>query len=191
MRSFMNSVRFIYKRALRKLQRTKLYELPWNLAMYLLAVIALIIVIMADTYIPVAFMAIIFIMWNVGYVINSTALSGRDPRRIDELVTTAHTYMSWYMLFFGVFFGLLLTGDAEHRRAFIDLCEAANVPLVMLLAPLVLMSISIKFIPIKIGENIHSPALRALFVVTISCQQIAIFLLLNNLMRLTISSARM
>ena len=81
------------------ISKIRIYELPWNAAVYLLAVLALVWDVVADTYVPLFIMGALFLTWDLEYVLNTKALTGRDPRRIDDLTTIGRTYMSWYMLF--------------------------------------------------------------------------------------------
>ena len=146
--------------------------------------------------IPVYAAGVLFLMWDLGYFFSSDAFTGRDAKGVLDIITVGRQYMSWYMAFFGIFFGLLLTGDADKLKAFLELAAKAQISPVVLLSPFLFVALSGLFIPIQIkatsdaSDNSPSSALRALFLVVTLSQKSATFLLAHCIGRLVLAVGR-
>jgi len=144
--------------------------------------------------IPFYFLATLFIIWDIGYFFSKESFTGRDPKSVIDNVTVGRQYMSWYMAFFGIFFGLLLTGDSNNLTGFLKLARKADVNLVTLLSPFMFISLSGLYVPIQIkkgdsaneADNI-APSLKALLLIVTLSQKFANFLLLHCICRLVLA----
>ena len=136
----------------------------------------------------------VVLIWDVGYFFSAEAFTGRDAKGALDIITVGRQYMSWYMAFFGIFFGLLLTGDAEKLKSFLQLAAKAHVSLVVLLSPFLFVALSGLFIPIQIkataNSDAPSSALKALFMVVTFAQKSATFLLAHCIGRLVLAVGR-
>ncbi len=171
-----------------------MYHRPWNLLVYAIAVVALAVDLRRHTLIPVYFIAIVFVIWDMGYFFSKEAFTGRDADNVLSVVTLGRQYMSWYMAFFGIFFSLLLTGDVASRKAFLQLAAKAQVPPISLLIPFLFVAMSGLFIPIQLksrpsrhGSDDISWSLKALLMVVTFSQKMATFLLAHCIGRLILA----
>lgn len=171
-----------------------MYHRPWNLLVYAIAVVALTIDLRLHTNVPVYFIAVVFVFWDLGYFFSAEAFTGRDADNVLSVVTLGRQYMSWYMAFFGIFFSLLLTGEATSRKAFMQIAAKAQVTPVSLLIPFLFVAMSGLFIPIQLksrpskhGSDDISLSLKGLLLVVTFSQKMATFLLAHCIGRLILA----
>jgi hypothetical protein len=171
-----------------------IYNYPWNVLVYAAAATALILDLCYKSMIPFYVLVVMFIIWDLGYFFSKQSFIGRDPKSVIDIVTVGRQYMSWYMAFFGIFFGLLLTGDPKNLYGFLDLAQKADVSLVTLVSPFVFVSLSGLYVPIQIKngssdnetDNI-SLSLKALLIIVTISQKLSNFLLLHCICRLVLA----
>jgi len=168
------------------------FEKPWNLVVYGASAVLLAAGVYYGTNLTLVAMAAMFFVWDLTFAISQRAYTGRSPAGVLDVVTVGREYLSWYMIFFGLFFGLVLSGKVGERENFIQLSIQAGIPLYLLLLPFVFVAVSGLFVPIQIqssrlsaeGGPTVSPSLKALlFVVTFS-QKMALMLMLHSISRI-------
>lgn len=125
----------------------------------------------------------LFLAWDIIYLRSEAAFAGRDVSAINDGVTRARTYISWFIGLYGVLFGLVFTSNADARALFQTAMMASNTPYWMIALPLALALLSMLFIPIQLkdhapeGHDEPNSALKYLFVFVVQMQKIILILI--------------
>lgn len=134
-----------------------------------------------QSYAPVIAALAFFLAWDIAFVFTQGAFSGRTVAGINEGITRARTYVSWFIALYGALIGLAYTAGDPAGSTLLAASTAANVPLWLLASPLAFAFISMLFISISLdlGESespAPSPALRSVFCLVIFLEKVILIL---------------
>lgn len=140
-----------------------------------------------NSYIPLIISLLILFIWDVLYIVDKDSFKGRTLSGINDSVTRARTYISWYIGLYGVIIGLTLTKSNEMSQ-FATALSNSNTPVWVVALPLLLSIISMLFIPIQIGDQPKGQekpniALKSLFFAVVFLQKIILILIGNTAVR--------
>ena len=130
---------------------------------------------------------LILLAWDIGFVFSGGAFAGRNVGDINDSVTRARTYISWFMALYGIVFGLVFSAASDVRDLVAAALSNAHVPIWLLALPFALTLICMLFIPIALEgdkEDSASTALRGLFAFVIYSEKVILILLGHLVFRL-------
>jgi len=157
-----------------------------NVVVYLVVAVLVAVDIYTTSLLPMYMAVAIFIAWDIGFTVSDRAYAARDARHTITQVSAARQYASWFLFVFGVFFGLLLTGNKDQRVAFISLMDESNMTEYRVISPFILIAISAMFVPIQLVDDKRSlpvenegpsQALKGLMLVVVFFQQLSVYLI--------------
>ena len=170
-----------------------MFEGRQNMVLYVVATVLLYIGVWQQTNLTLWVALTLFLAWDVLYSFDEDAFAGRDVTNLLSQVNTARLHMSYFLPFYGVLLGILFTLDAENRQRFYALLGTAGISTDLLMAPLVVASLGILFIPIRLvrraeGFSTFDPepsrSLKALLGAAAFFQQASIFMFLHVVLRI-------
>ena len=122
-----------------------------------------------------------FLAWDIYFAFSKGAFAGRSVININEGITRARTYVSWFIALYGALIGLAFTAGDPAGSKLLAACVAAGIPLWMLASPLAFAFLSMLFIPISLqtGDGASaapSTALRCVFALVIYTEKVILLL---------------
>lgn len=163
-----------------------------NVFLYILTAVNLLLGTLIGTNITVIIQLGMFLLWDYGYFRKKQSLKGRSPGTTVEHVGLLTTWVSYFVPFYGILFGLLFVTNPTKQNEFLELCKGAGIPIWLLLVPFVFASLAAIFVPIQIathrGETEQiSSALKSLFCIKVFFSQTTIFVFVHCMLRLLAS----
>jgi len=158
----------------------KLFNGPYVLLAYLIGVFTIFSGYYDDFYILFIGL-ILFFLWDLFYVLDDKSFTGRTSQLINDSVTRARTYISWYIGLYGIIIGFSLN-QSKDSSPFAMALDSSAIPFWALSLPLIFSIISMLFIPIQIssdesiGDN-PSLSLKCLFFFVIYIQKVILILI--------------
>lgn len=169
------------------------YSNASNVLFYFLMAVNLTIGTLLKTNIPLVVQLVLFVLWDYGYFHNRQSITGRPPLATVEHVGLVTTWLSYFVPFYGILFGILFVADTARQKEFLLLCQEAGVPVWLLLIPFMFAALTSIFIPVQLAvkkqendEEVTS-ALKSLFCTKIFFSQITIFVFTHCILRLVVA----
>ncbi len=164
---------------------TVIYATPWNLVLFLVAV-ALLPWRKEQGNSNVLVAAAVFLVWNVGYIFDSAHLAGRTPTEVLDAAHGARDYMRWIFPTYGVLLGAVLAIGQPKQKAIFDAFQESKLPAWLFIAPLVIATVLLLFVPIQLVDASGSPtnALKAHLFILVYGEQMVVFIFAHVLLKL-------
>jgi hypothetical protein len=153
----------------------ELFHRPYNVAVYLFVSACVVLDVAVDR--PIAALAALLVLagWDLLFCLRARNFSGAEPRFILERAIATQTLAQYFVGFYGVALGVLVSKDGHPLLA--RMREPAL--RLELFAPLVLGTIALVLVPVRIAEHRHerktvtlvSPSLRAMLCLMMFAQQ--------------------
>lgn len=171
---------------------SNIYKSPFNIGIYLLSTLLLFFgyIFSSDVYAAIAIA--IFFIWDYGYLKSKTGFNNRNFNELSKQIVNVRKYLSYFLPFYSVLFGILLAINSENRVRFFSLCYTAGIPTWLLVIPFIIASVSILFVPIQLSEEdgqLPTQSLKALFIFSVFSQQISTYLFVHILLRILAASS--
>lgn len=164
-----------------------MFTKPYILVAYLVCAITFLGAFFTNSHIFLYIATVVYIVWDLVFVCSSSSFEEREPQTILDQINTAKTLISYFIPFYGVLLGILLTAEEDKRLMFVKLMHLAGVNQFLLIAPFLISSLSLLLIPIYKKDrdrNVASPALRIVFFITFLSQKLTILIFAYCIIRL-------
>ena len=162
---------------------------PYNLICYAIVFTLIVVGTLIKTNATAYLGVLIFLLWDVSYYFSKSGFEGRNVSDLSNQIFAARQYISYFLPFYGVLFGILFTLESESRQSFFTLASSAGISVWILVSPFLLSAIPIMFFPIQTHQDSAtdgSPtsSLKGLFVLNVFCQKVSIFIFVHVLFRI-------
>lgn len=171
-----------------------IYSSGWNLALYLLNLSMLIVGMLSNIIIPMIIMGLAFFIWNTGYVLSDKTFKNRNYDHVLQAIRRCRDYMAWFIVFYSIIFGNLLTSDKS--KYITDQFASAGLNPVLMIFPFFLITTGVLFVPAKMtcdsssSDDEPSISLKFVFGSTAFLQQYSTFLLALFIGKIVFSISR-
>lgn len=161
------------------------YSEPWNILVYVIAMLLL----------PwsswsfwrrdwnIFVVAAIFLVWDIVFIADPTSLAGRDPGKILTHAHGARDYMRWMFPIYAIVLSAVMAFD-ERRQAIGAVLKKSALSYRVFVAPLVIAMVLLLFVPIQIGGEQATNALKAHFTALVFGEQMVVFILAHIFLKL-------
>lgn len=140
-----------------------------------------------ETEVTVFFAVVLFVVWDALFVLDSQSYTGRDATFTIQQVVQARSYISYFIPFYGIMFGILLS-DAGKLKYFSEILVKTSISPAFLLMPFVVAIIVMLLFPLQVstdpeGKELTS-SIKWLFVCNFFGQKLALFLFAHSFLRI-------
>lgn len=160
---------------------------PYNIGIYATAFIAVVFGAWYGSIIILLLQCGIFLVWDVAFVIWGGILHTEDPDTAITRRGVIGTFLSYFLPFYSVLFGLLFVLEADKQKNFLDLCSRAHLPLSVLLGPFVISAVTLLFVPVAVVDpetKKVSSAFKSVIFIAGYAQKCAIILFAYSILRI-------
>lgn len=160
---------------------------PYNLVVYLTALATVTIGAWSGTIILLLVQVITFFAWDVTFVISRSPMDTETAAIAMTRRTAIGTLLYYWLPVYGILIALLFVVEPDRQIAFLCLCSRAGVPMWLLMAPFVLSSISLLFVPVAVVHpetKLVSPAFKWMVFLVGFSQQCALVVFAHSVLRI-------